>query len=367
MVAANLMKKCGRENTKAAEHLHFGSTSRFTTTYSVTAPYTVIHRRLGFLVRNVFLRPTNKYTERERSVILREYSEYWPTTSRRVLMEKKMNGAARNTDLVFCDTLGTPQSISLISTTDVQGFHDQHYVGSNVILIIVGPLNKVSLEKLIGSSGIEGVPTGTHARRPSTESWTRPENGKSRSVTITLDTESNMSSEFGIISRIQFPKTFGYGKKVTLASIICNSFREEAFRIIRERHSWSYEIRAQIQHIGHDFTIIDIGCMTPPNVTKDEFFTCLASAHAAARYSKKGFEKIRAQAAGKLLLEEWSVDEIVSEIGFRLCLNGRPPDTLTNFDETLEISFDDFQFSHDSIKDNRFEYAYVGQKATKQL
>ncbi len=365
MIAANLTKEYGNTNIKAAERLSAGSTSRFTTTYGITAPYTVIDRRLGLLVRNVFLRPTDKYTERERSVILREYSEYWPSASRRALMEEKMNGVARNTDLVFCDTLGTPPSISSISTTDVQDFHDMHYVGSNTTLIVVGPLNKVGLEKLVHSSGIEDVSTGTRVPPSSTSNWIRPENGKSRKVTVTYDAKTDTQTEFGIVSRILFPATFGDDKCSTLASIVRCSFGEEAFRFIREKHTWSYGIRARTNRIARDFTTIDIGSMTPPHVTKDEFFYCLGSAHGAAQNSKKGFERIRTQVAASLILDEWSVDDIVSTLGYELCLNGTPPNILTKFDETLDISFDDFQFSHDSIQKNRFEYAYVGKKATK--
>ncbi len=360
IVGEHIVKKYAK-GTRHGERLNSGATSPLTTRYGITVPHTVAKKRLRTLVRCVFAPPCSTHTERERSVILREHNERWPIPHKRILAEEVGRVVARNTPLEgFASPLGNPQSISSISATDIEDFHRQHYVGSNTVLILVGPLDKVCPEDFVRASKIEDAPQGHPSRIASFEHWIRPDK-HARKVTIPCDTTHGVGyNEFGIAARIEFPADYNRSKRDALTSIVCATLREEAFGLLREQNAWTYGIDTRVASHHSDFWTIRIGCMTPTSVSEDNFLYNLGIAHAAAQRNRRQFAKIRSHTAAFNLIDEWTTAKIVMALCQTLCLSDTTFSTLENFDSTLAVTFDDFEYAHKSILDNRVEFALLG-------
>lgn len=361
IVAGHIKNKYGSTN-RLAEELKLGITGMSATDYGFTAPYAAVKKRLHTLVSSIFQTPADTHVERERAVILREYHEGRSNRFVGRLIEQKIAGATRNTSFEkYSDTLGTTESIESISYKDILDFHKEHYVGARTILIVVGPFDKISLEHLVKSSGIETIPQGNPQCPPSVSNWTRPEDGESRGCIINAPAAHNAEpiNTFGIFARIESPAGFSFTKRLNLMSIVRSAFRDKAFANIREENAWSYGIRTEGWVFSHNFHCIDFGCKTPGHVTAEDFFYVMGKTHAGAYRDRKLFEKIRAHFATGLLIEELTAKRLVSEIGFSLCYADITPDHLAEFDETLSITFDDFRQALDSIFRNRFEYQLI--------
>lgn len=352
------------KNTKPAESIHLGSTSFTTTNYGVTAPYSTICDRLRALIKKVFSPPSDKNVERERKVILREFSESWPIACARTLAEVKSKGSGRNTPFAgICDSLGTPSSIKSITFDDVIGFHSRHYVGFNSVLTIVGPLDKVPLETILHSIMIESQRAGLPSEPISTTGWIRPRDGATRGSSVIFDTDiPNQDKSFGIISRIDFPTSYTFTKQTALANVIRTAFRGRAMQYLREKESWVYNIAARTSRPTYDFHLIDVGCTVPNHVKKEEFFRYLGHIHGHAQEDRGTFKKTLAKAAGKIVTQEWSVNDLVGSISYLACVDESIPSTIDEFDCILEIEFDEFRQAFKSICKNRFEYSFFGRK-----
>jgi zinc protease len=136
----------------------FGSTSYSDTTYGFSVP--LEGDNLAFAL-NLFGHmlmdcEINQFIERERQVIIREYTKRFPMSwmADRVLKRRQL--LFPGTKLAnYIRPLGTPKSILSISKDEIQAFYDRYYTPANMTIVAVGDIKPDEFATML-----EGSPFG---------------------------------------------------------------------------------------------------------------------------------------------------------------------------------------------------------------
>lgn len=146
--------------------IYNGRTDRFKTHYLIKLPYTNMDAGIDFLYNFVF-NPLNKSKdiERERSVILSEYNDFWHNPDRKFNHEFWRRRFKQKEHPYSYRPLGIPEAIKSMDKEKILDWREQYYNPANMILSIAGNINEQRLiKKLKTTFGREK--TGIESKEP---------------------------------------------------------------------------------------------------------------------------------------------------------------------------------------------------------
>lgn len=123
------------------------------TQYNIRFPKATFSRAIEFLSEYVFepIFPTEAI-ELERKIILQEYFDYWDSPNKRFGKKVAENYWGKDHPYAYMSSLGTKESIENIFLEDLLLAHRKYYVPSNMVLVIVGDLDKEKVKQVIEKS-----------------------------------------------------------------------------------------------------------------------------------------------------------------------------------------------------------------------
>jgi predicted Zn-dependent peptidase len=171
--------------------------------------------------------------ERERGVIAEEISSYKDSPSQWV--EEMLSACLWPDHPLGRSLTGTKESISKLSRRDLLRFRDQHYVGSNTILTVSGPVEHSAVLDAVVHL-LEKIPKA----RISTVKLARP--AKKRVVHVERqDTEqAHMALGFHAFGRTD-PRRFALR---LLSVILGENMSSRLFQALRERYGYCYSVQS---------------------------------------------------------------------------------------------------------------------------
>ncbi|MFH1472985.1 MAG: pitrilysin family protein [bacterium] len=221
----------------------FGSTNYLSTRYKFAVPVDLFRDALGIFGSMLLGARIERYVERERKVIFREFNQRYPFLEklewdmgiRRALFK----GHRLET---WNRPLGRPEGFLSATEADLQGFYDRYYVPANMSLVIVGGL---STEQMV--AGLETSPFGMEkggVRNPIPQPFTQFSVPGERSKTVKLsDHVSFKVDQTEYKATWVFPTHFPNQARRVFDQVLCKILFDE----IREKRGLAYSI-------GTDYT-----------------------------------------------------------------------------------------------------------------
>ena len=216
----------------------FGSTSYDDTTYNFAVPLegNNLEFALNLLGHMLIDCEINQYIERERLVIVREYTKRFPMSwmAERILKRRQLLFPGTNL-AKYIGPLGSPESIHAISRRDIQEFYDRYYTPANMTIVAVGGLRPDEFASMLEKSPFGLEKPGVRSQLAIRIGQFNPPI-ENRLVHNVSDYSLQMADQSFIESFAAIP---GYVSTKVL-SRVSNVLSDILYNEIREKRGWTY-------------------------------------------------------------------------------------------------------------------------------
>ncbi len=239
---------------KTARHYfqEFGGSATFGTTYYDATSYDFavplendnLERALNLFGHMMIDCKIEHRVERERQVIIREFTEYFPMRwmADRVLKRRQL--LFPGTKLAkFAKSFGMPESILSISGTDIQAFYDRHYTPANMTIVAVGGLKPEDFARILEESPFGLEKPGIRTPLASAINHFDPPK-ENKLIHRISEYSSQVVAQSEIKSYVAIP---GVISRKAMARV-CDVLKDIFFREIRQRRGWTYGFSTSVQN-----------------------------------------------------------------------------------------------------------------------
>jgi predicted Zn-dependent peptidase len=240
----------------------FGSTNYLSTRYGFAVPAGLFREALTVFGSMLLEARIERGVEREREVILREFTQRYPFTEK-LKWDMDIRGALFEGHRLetWNRPLGRPEGFLSVTKADLQSFYDQYYVPRNMSLVIIGGL---SAEQMVRE--LEMSPFGTEKsgeRNPIPQPFTPMSVTRERSRTVKLsDYTSFKVEQTEYKATWAFPADFPDQARRVFNRVL----QEILFDEVREKRGLAYSIGTNYAGF-QDVYEYEISCRVNPEAT----------------------------------------------------------------------------------------------------
>lgn len=234
----------------------FGTTRDFVTDFSFTVPIAggAVAKALKIFAKMLGEVPSEIVLEKERNIILQEFYRNYPTIRLNELRFKVFKNAYQGTPFEnFIGGLGVPDTIKAISIADAREFFNEHYVPSNMSIVVAGGLKHQEVVKCVQENFVLPFKQGRERKIcPSLPEIDPPKNTE-EIVVLSQFLDGLVIENATLMSYAIVPGCFSYESLRICRSALGKMLAHE----IREKKQATYDVSVKCGLIGgcYDFEI----------------------------------------------------------------------------------------------------------------
>jgi len=242
-------KNCGGE-------VHLGTTGYPSTRYRFFLPAEkiILARAFSIFSHMLLSAKLEKFIERERQVIIREFYNKYPARYWFDLDVREHKALYTGYWLErFVSPLGNPESVERIAQSDLQSYYDMHYTPANMSVVGVGGMALSELAEVLSESPFAVSEEGTRTPLPTPTSDVAPPS-ETRYV---FDMSKQLTAPIEVIGSYRSVAKIPGNVNARAIDIMEYMFDEVLNEEVREKRAWAYAVNSSqrdLQHF-HDFSI----------------------------------------------------------------------------------------------------------------
>lgn len=314
----------------------FGTTYSFFTDFSFSVPIVKksIAKTLKIFEKMLGQIPDDLFLEKERNIILQEFYRKYPTVVLNDLKYKSFKNAYQRTLFEdFMGGLGVPETINNISIEDIQKFFTQHYVPSNMSIVVVGGLQHSEVVKYVQENFSFDSKQGEKRKIYSNLTEINPPKNTQETISLSQIFEGLKIENTTFESFVIVPGSFSY-ENLRICRL---ALREILMHEIREKKQATYDVSVAVDMIGGCYDLEIETIFTPKN---------LKFVRNVIAFS---FEKIRNRKRFERIKKELVMGYVIAESGMQKVCGNAQADFIklgyikTNSEEISELQAVSFE------------------------
>ncbi len=322
----------------------FGSTGYRSTRYDFKLPIEDVGKGIDMFGAMLVDAKLIRQVEEQRSVILREYAQKYPTphvADVALFAERSFFPTHRT---AHSSAMGNPDSINRIDTASLQAFYDGWYAPRNISVVCAGGISMDTLAATLESSGFRSMKDGRTAPfEIETVTAQKPPVGKK---TLKLSDFMKVEANQSMVKR-----AFALREDVdkTVQEGICQVLYDELFNEVREKRSLAYQIKVNYQCM-QGLKMITVEASTGPS-DADRVDSIIIDCIRKLLEKQKEFESKKRSAIRAIVMGDQSIGKIAESAMNDVEAFGRIKTKTEEIEEIASLAWDRVEATIQSMLD----------------